>query len=135
MKDEMLKEAIHLHKQGGYSFLATASAKGVPHIACAGNIERVSDDSIAITECFCPHTVRNLSENNSLSLVLWDQGKDTGFQLLGTSQRLEDASLFDNPADKESRPPVPQGAWKLLMNVNKVLAFTHAPHTDDECEA
>jgi len=132
----MLKRAIQFYEKSGYGFLATANAEGEPHIACAGKIDLVSPDSIAITEWFCPRTVRNLSENPSLSLVLWDQSEDRGFQLLGTSQRLEDTALLNGySAEEEIRPPVPQQVeWRLLMSVNKVLEFTQAPHNDVECE-
>jgi len=135
MKAGMLKKAIQFYEKSGYGFLATASAEGLPHIACVGKIDLISPDSIAITEWFCPRTVRNLSKNPSLSLVLWDQSDDRGYQLLGTSQRQEDTALLNGySVEEETRPPLPQVEWKLLMSVNKVLEFTHAPHNDVECE-
>ena len=34
--------------------------------------------------------------------------------------------------DEEGKPPIPQVERELLIRVDKVLAFSHAPHSDAE---
>jgi hypothetical protein len=71
MKVEILKKAITLAKNVGHVFVATADAKGLPHVAAAGKISLTSDEGLVIVEAwFCPATVANLQVNQHTALVI-----------------------------------------------------------------
>ncbi len=133
MKIEKLNQAVAIVKKTGQAFIATADTTGAPHIACAGKINAEADDRLAVTEWFCPGTVANLQENKNISIAIWDKLTDTGFQILGKVEGIQDMAVLDgfSPA-VEKQHPLPQVERKLLIKVEKILDFKLGPHTDVE---
>ena len=133
MNVEMLRQAGRLAAKTGVVFVATSDAEGLPHVATAGQFADEGDGLIAVSEWFCPGTVANLRDNPRVAVVIWEAGSDAGFQLLGQVAKVEDMAVLDgyDPA-MESAPPPPQVRRRLLVCVDKVLRFSHAPHSDTE---
>jgi hypothetical protein len=136
MKIEKLNQAVAIAKKTGQAFIATADAVGAPHIACAGKINVEAGDHLAVTEWFCPGTVANLQENKNISIAVWDKHTDTGLQVLGRVESIQDMAILDgySPAvEKQSRfIGMPQVERKLLIKVEKILDFKLGPHSDIE---
>ena len=113
-------------------FVATADTSGLPHVTAAGEMALTPEGHVAVEAWFCPGTVENLQHNRRVALVIWDESKDTGYQLLGDVKEVRELSFADGYApEKESQPP-PQVERQLIVQVNKTLAFSHAPHSDIE---
>ncbi len=133
MKIEKLNQAVAIAKKTQQVFIATADAAGAPHIACAGKITAEAGDRLAVTEWFCPGTVANLQENKNVSIAVWDKLTDTGLQVLGQVESIQDMAILDgySPA-VEKQHPLPQVERKLFIKVEKILDFKLAPHSDVE---
>jgi uncharacterized protein len=130
---ELLKKAVELAEKLGYVFVATADAAGFPHVAAAAKLSFALDGKIAVSAWFCPSTMANINENPRLSIVVWDSEKDKGYQLIGESEKVLDVAIMDGfSAALEDRPPIPQIESRLTVRVDKILHFTHAPHSDSE---
>ena len=134
MKIEILKKAVLLAKNIGHFLIATADAKGLPHMAAAGRINLTSDEGfVAVEDWFCPGTMANLQANRNTTLIVWDPKMDKGYQLLGKTEKVEDTAMMNGYVPKlEDKPPLPQVERRLLVRVNKIMAFRHSPHTDQE---
>jgi hypothetical protein len=76
-------------------FVATADAKGIPHVAAAGELKRTSGDHVAVAAWFCPGTLANLDDNRHISLVEWDAPSDFGFQILGEVEKIEEMAALN----------------------------------------
>ena len=75
----------------------------------------------------------NLEHNLRVSLVVWDAAADTGYQLLGNVEKIEETAMLDGYIpEMESVGPSPQVERQLFVKVDKVMAFSHAPHSDLE---
>ncbi len=133
MKIEKLNQAVAIVKKTGQAFIATADTDGTPHIACAGKINAEAGGFLAATEWFCPVTVANLGKNKNISIAVWDKHTDTGLQVLGQVESIQDMAILDgySPA-VEKQHPLPQVERKLLIKVQKILDFKLGPHTDVE---
>lgn len=83
MNEEKTKEAIILAQQVGHVFLATPNLDGMPHVTAAGRLESAHTGHVSVTEWLCPDTIANLRTNKHVSIVVWDNDTDTGYQLLG----------------------------------------------------
>ncbi len=82
---------------------------------------------------FCPGTVTNLERNRRISLVVWDAAEDTGYQLVGEVEKVEESAFLNGYAPEvEGSSPSPQVERRLLVRVDKVIGFSHAPHSDVE---
>jgi len=128
-----LDAAIKLAQMLGYILVATADAGGMPHLAAAAKIRSASENRVAVSAWFCPCTVANLDQNRHISLVVWDPTSDRGYQLLGEVVQVEEASVmngFSLQAAKGSS--MPQVERMLMVQVARILAFSHAPHSDLE---
>jgi predicted pyridoxine 5'-phosphate oxidase superfamily flavin-nucleotide-binding protein len=128
-----LKEVVELSLCVDYVFIATADAKGLPHIAGVGSLADTSEGLVAIQEWFCPTTVSNLKENPNISIIIWDPSRDFGYQMLGQLERIEEVGILDGYVpEKEAESRLPQEKERLLIRPFKVVKFCQAPHTDIE---
>lgn len=133
MKMEKLKKAVGLSRRIGFVCVATADRRGMPHIATAGKMELADEGYLAITEWFCPGTMANLQTNKFVSIVVWDRDSDSGYQMLGKLERIEELGILNGYApDLESGPPLPQVERRLLIKVQKITDFKLGPHSDAE---
>ena len=133
IKREIIQSVVTLGQKLGHVFVATADSKGLPHVAAAGRISLGADGLLAVAAWFCPGTVVNLEHNTKITLVVWDAVADIGYQLLGNVEKIEETAMMDGYIpEMESTGPSPQVERQLLVKVNKVMAFSHAPHSDLE---
>jgi len=133
MNVEILKKAEQLAAKAGHIFIATADAKRWPHIAAAGRLSLTPEKRVEVTEWFCPGTIANLQANPRLSLVVWDSATDVGYQMIGEVEEIKDLSMLDGYAPQaEGKAPVPQVKRQLIIHVDRVFEFKHAPHADVE---
>lgn len=133
MNIEVLKKAEQLAAKAGHLLVATADAKGWPHVAVAGRLALTSEKRVLVTEWFCPGTVANLQVNPRISLVIWDSVTDVGYQLIGKLEDIRDVGMLDGYAPQvEGKMPVPQIERQLLVHSDRVFEFKRAPHTDVE---
>ncbi len=133
MKREMFAAAMELAEKRLCILVGTADAKGLPHLAAAGDLSSLAAGRISVKSWFCPGTVANLKANRCIAVVVWDPSSDEGFQLLGEVEEVRDRSILDGYAPEvETVPPPPQVERELLVRVDKVIRFSHAPHSDVE---
>jgi len=133
MEKELIKEAVDLGRKLGYLFLATADNSGIPHLTVATTIGITPKGQLSVAGWFCPGTVTNLENNPSIGVTVWDKERDVGYQLLGKKEDLIEIAILDGYDPKlEKRPPSPQVERELVINVEKVLEFKQAPHSDLE---
>jgi len=128
-----IEKALTLAEELQHVFVGTSDREGTPHIAAAARLDLTDDNNLAVSSWFCPATVSNLQENRKVSVVVWNPATDEGFQILGTVQRIEETAILDGYAPElEAGEPPPQVERRLVVSVEKVTAFSHAPHTDKE---
>ena len=127
----VLSRAERLAAKTGHVFIATADAKGWPHLAAARRLDITRDGHARLTEWFCPGTVANLQVNPRLAIVVWDATTDAGYQIIGELESIKDVGVLDGYSPREEkRHPVPQIERQLLVHIDRVVDFTRAPHTD-----
>ncbi len=133
MKNQTFQKAVSLADKVTAIFVATADAQGIPHLAAAGKVKLIEPNTIAVTEWFCPGTVANVQANKQISVVIWDQTADTGYQLVGKVEKIDEMGILDGYApQQEQKPPLPQVRRQLVIKVEKIIGFKLAPHSDVE---
>ena len=133
MNPQVLREAVNVAKKIEHVLIGTASGKKEPHIAVATRINIVDDFHVTVSAWFCPTTVINLFENSSVSLVIWDSQSDTGYQLVGTSEQIENMAILGCwTPEVDGKTAVPQVERRVLVKVDRIVDFRHAPHNDVE---
>ena len=133
MKPESLNTAVELSEKLEHVFVATADPSGMPHVATAGKLSQTSEGQVTVAAWFCPGTLTNLKNNRKISLVVWDAPVDKGYQLLGLVEKIEEIAMMNGYSPEIDETTVmPQVENRLLVRVDKVIAFSHAPHSDLE---
>jgi hypothetical protein len=133
MNKKTLNQAVTLAQKLRHVFVATTDSKGLSHMAAAGKIALTAEGHVAVAAWFCPMTVANLQKNRRVSLVIWDPRVDIGYQLLGEAEKVEEIAMMNGYAPGTgSQPPLPQVERQLLVRVDKIVDFKHAPHSDVE---
>jgi len=133
MNKKTLHQAVALAQKLRHVFVATTDGKGLPHMAAAGKMALTPEGRLALAAWFCPMTVANLQKNHRVSLVIWDPQVDIGYQLLGEAEKVEEIAMMNGYAPRvESQHPLPQVERQILVRVDKIIDFKHAPHSDVE---
>ena len=102
-------------------------------MAAAGKLALTPEGRVAVSAWFCPTTVANLQRSRWVSLVIWDPKVDIGYQLLGETEKVQEIAKMNGYAPGlESKSPLPQVERQLLVRVEKIVDFKHAPHSDIE---
>lgn len=129
--NDKLQQVLNLARRTGGVSLATADARGTPHVAAAGRVEVDEQGHLAVSEWFCPRTVSNLDENRAVALVAWDAATDEGLQVVGTVREVQDFAVMDGyePGVVQSLPQVQR---RLIIQPERITAFRRGPHSDQE---
>ncbi len=136
MKTKTIRSAIRLADKLAHIFVATADARGIPHMTAAGKISQDSEGHVLVAAWFCPGTLVNLKTNKQISLVVWDAADDHGFQLVGEVEQIEELAMLNGFAPEiEIQAPLPQVEHRLRVRVDKIIRFSHAPHSDVQNES
>ncbi len=127
-RNENVDTAIALAKNGGKIFVSTVGLDGMPHLMIAGAIIKTGQNSVSVTEWDCPRTLSNLinldqTSSRSVSIVIWDEAQDIGYQLLGSFIRET------SPGSPALLPPIEN---TINVYVSTVLKFSMKTHNDVE---
>jgi hypothetical protein len=96
-------------------------------------MDSVAENRVAVSAWFCPGTLANLDQNRLVSLIVWDEDADSGFQLLGRVENINEKAVMNGYLpETEGLAPMPQIERILEVAVNRVIAFSLAPHSDVE---
>jgi hypothetical protein len=131
-RDNAIDHALEIAKKS-LVLVATSDEEGVPHIAAANSIGKPEAGRIAVTDWFCPETVANATSGRSVAIVIWDSVLDEGHQIVGRVAAVEELAIMNGylPGEDE-RVPLPQQERRLIIDVEKVMAFRQAFHSDIE---
>lgn len=133
MKAKTLQAAMDLAQSLKHVFVATTDEEGMPHVTAAAKVMLASENRVAVQEWFCPGTLQNVNVNPSIAIVIWDAENDKGYQLLGVTENVKEIGVANGYAPGiDDKTPGPQVYQQLLIRVNRILEFTHRPHTDVE---
>lgn len=130
MKTEKLKEAVTLAEKVGYVLVTTADVTGLPHVAAAAKMALLPEQRVAVEGWFCPTTALNVQEKRRIALVVWDASQDTGYQLLGEVEKVEDVAMLNGHAPGLDESSLPRVERRLLIHVDRIAPFRRRPHTD-----
>ena len=131
MNLDKLERAIRLGKKLEHVFIAVVDGKGAPHVNSARRIERIDDRHFAVEEWICPLTVKNLSENPQMAVVVWDPAADDGYEILGEVLMLEGEAFLNGYAPEvEDHAVLPQVKRRLIIRAERIAAFSHALRCD-----
>ncbi len=137
-----VEQAVALARRTGHVLLATADEQGLPHVS-VGTCTHASGLELTISEWFCPRTLQNLEQNPRVAVVVWDPVSDTGYQMLGHVEAVNELHTLGctdaaraGEGSAESAPPLqapdapPATEHALLVAIERVLDFRRAPHGD-----
>jgi len=129
---ELIENAVRLADRLEHVFVATADNKGMPHVAVAGKITQKEGSLLGVSSWFCPTTLTNLQMNHHISVVVWDRENDSGYQLIGESERIVDLAMMDGYVPAGEEKAVPQVEREIILRVIKVIDFMQTLHSDLE---
>ena len=128
-----LNQIIAMARSIGYVYLTTADGSGTPHMSIVQPVDIDEKNRLKLMAWLCQYTIKNLEENPKVSVIIWDSIKDTGYQLSGKVEEMEEFAELDGYAmSLERKKHFPQIEWKILVSVERILNFQKAPHVDVE---
>jgi hypothetical protein len=127
----MITEQIrHLLENFPYVFVSTADSSGQPHMAIGDRVT-VSGDSLLIFEnWFCPSTLQNITCNSHVSVVAVKPDTGTGYQMIGSVIKSDNAAILDGYDPTVIVKEAPQVLTRFTVKINQILEFTSGIHSD-----
>ena len=129
MSEENLKKFINLFNKTGFGIILTSS-ENQPHAAISKDIKLTKDNKLTISSWFCLTTLKNVRKNPRLSIAVWDESTDKGFQVLGFSEKINDIKMLDGIIPDDNGGELPNTEREIIMNVEYILEMKHSAHTD-----
>ncbi|BCS52558.1 pyridoxamine 5'-phosphate oxidase family protein [Geobacter sp. SVR] len=112
------------------AIVATSDAEGHPHLALGSGFRFMDESHIVFQNWFCRTTLQNLESNPRVALAVLREPGGTGYQFIGSVVRSSDAALLGGYAPDVEPPDEPQALIRLVVRVERVLAFCSGFHTD-----
>lgn len=133
MNQEMFDRAVALAERRQHVLIATVDLEGVPHIASVGSFAAEADGLFVLEDWFCPATLANLNHSAQIVVLVWDVASDVGYQFVGRVEAVRERGPVEGHVPG-ARPhsPQPDAERALYVRAGKVLAFSHAPLSDEE---
>ena len=132
MNSKKLERAIELGVRLEHFFVAWVGVEGFPYMNSARRIEQVAENQFAVEEWICPLTLKHLSENSKMAVLIWDPASDDGYEILGEVLMFESQAYLNRFAPEVGENAyLPQVQRKLIVRAEKITAFSHALRCDD----
>ncbi len=130
--NKRLELAIELGKRVEHFFSGRIGADNFPYVNSAREIEQVAESQFAIEEWTCPMTVKHLSENPKIAVLIWDPAVNTGYEILGEVLMFESLAFLNGFAPEvEADAFLPQVKRKLIIRAEKIVPFSHTLRCDN----
>ena len=128
----MISETIKMFVESlGAAYVASTDATGTPHLAVGRDPKIPDPEHLAFEAWFCPTTLKNVTENPRVAVVVVLPDSDSGYQFIGTVDQIAATALLDGHAGEDIEPPgMPQVQSRLLVRVDVVMEFSEGAHTD-----
>ena len=127
MISEEVKALCHKTKT---VYIASADRAGQPHLAVADNLIVADDMHVVFSSWVCHQTIENLKDNPGVTLAVWDGDLNSGYQLLGKVEGIEDVAILNGFAPDKEEAGLPQVKSRLTIRIEKILRFNLGPHSD-----
>lgn len=132
MNSKQLERAVELGKRAGHFFTALVGPNGYPYVNSARQIEQVGDNQFAIEDWVCPLTVKHVTENPKMAVLIWDPAVHNGYEILGEVLMFENQAFLNGFAPEvEESNYLPQVQRKLIIRADQITAVSHALRCDD----
>lgn len=113
-----------------YAFVASADATGIPHLAAGRELKVPDSHHLVFDAWFCSTTLRNVTQNPHVAVVVILPDSGAGYQLAGTIEHMVDSALLDGYVPGEEERGMPQVQSRLVIRVDEVMEFSAGSHTD-----
>lgn len=107
------------------SYVATASADGIPNVSPKRTIRVLDEQHLAFADILSPKTRKNLKENNNVCVLLVNAQEARGYQFKGKAEYLTSGDLFDRISSeiKERMPQFPPVQGVVKIKVDEIFEF------------
>lgn len=124
-----MKETVRIDIQGRPCYVASADAKGIPHLS-VGEIETAEENRIDISGWYCPQTLSNLASNSSVSITVGVG--ENGYQFIGKVKDIAVDAIMNGFVAGEEKLRIPQVRYRLSVDIEKIMDMTERAHSDKD---
>ena len=129
----MITEEITRFIEGiSLAMVASADISGNPHLALGSGIKVLDDTHLALENWYCQTTLRNLEQNQRIAIAVMAGDSKIGYQFIGAVTYGYDVAILNGYAPDMEAPGEPQALTRIVMRVDKILAFCSGIHTDQQ---
>jgi predicted pyridoxine 5'-phosphate oxidase superfamily flavin-nucleotide-binding protein len=114
----------------GVATVASADADGCPHLALGSAVQVLDDEHLLFENWFCRTTLRNVEQNQQVSVAVMAHDSASGYQFIGSVVHGSDVALLGGYTPGTLPVSDLQAMTRLVVRVTEVLAFCSGIHSD-----
>lgn len=114
----------------GVATVASADAGGFPHLALGNDIKVLDGEHLLFENWFCQTTLRNIKQNRQVAIAVMAPESATGYQFIGSVVHGFDVAILDGYTPGTLPVDDLQSLTRLVVRVERVLAFCTGIHSD-----
>ncbi len=130
--NRMIRTACEFLVSQNQVYIASTDDVGYPHLAVAHGPTLSPNGHIVFEEWFCPTTIQNVRKNPKIVVAAIDRKTSMGYHVRGAVVETEENAILNGYlAGREAElRGLPQIRWRLVIEIDEVMAFSDAFHND-----
>lgn len=127
----MISDEIKRFAEGvPLAMVASADVFGNPHLALGSGLKVIGEEHLILENWYCQTTLLNLDQNPRIAVAVMAQEMKIGYQFLGKPVHSYDVAFLSGYLPEVEAPDEPQALTRIVVQVEKILAFCTGIHTD-----
>lgn len=127
----MITDEIRRFIEGiSLAIVASSDVSGKPHLALGTGIKALDGKHLMIENWYCQTTLQNLDVNPRIAIAVMARDSKIGYQFIGNVAHGYDIAILNGYVPGVEHPDDLQALTRIVVRVDKVLAFCSGLHTD-----
>lgn len=124
------EEITRFTKGVSRAMVASADGSGNPHLALGNGIKVLDGQHMVIENWYCQTTLRNLEQNPHIAIAVMARDSEIGYQFIGDVVHGYDVAILNGYTPGTEQPGELQALTRIVVRVDRILAFCSGLHTD-----
>jgi len=123
-------EIAHFIEGISRAMVASADISGNPHLALGSEITVLDGQHMELENWYCRTTLKNLEQNPRIAIAAMSRDAEIGYQFIGEVAHGYDVAILDGYVPGREQPNELQTLTRIVVRVDKILAFCSGLHND-----
>jgi len=124
------EEIAHFIEGISRAMVASTDISGTPHLALGSELRVLDRNHMELENWYCLTTLKNLEQNPRIAIAAMSRDSEIGYQFIGEVAHGYDVAILDGYVPGLEQASELQTLTRIVVRVDKILAFCSGLHND-----